>query len=110
MFGQGNMNLGNLKKMAEEMQTKMARVQEELKERVVEGTAGGGVVTAYVNGAQEIVGIKIKPEVVKPEDSEMLADLIMAAVNQGLEKSRKLSQEEMNKVTGGLAGLPGLPF
>ena len=110
MFGQGNMNLGNLKKIAEEMQSKMAQVQEELKERVVEGTAGGGVVTAYVNGAQEIVGIKIKPEVVKPEDSEMLADLIMAAVNQGLEKSRKLSQEEMNKVTGGLAGLPGLPF
>ena len=110
MFGQGNMNLGNLKKMAEEMQSKMARVQEELKEKVVDGTAGGGVVTAYVNGAQEIVGIKIKPEVVKPEDSEMLADLIMAAVNQGLEKSRKLSLEEMNKVTGGLGGLPGLPF
>lgn len=110
MFGQGNMNLGNLKKMAEEMQNKMARVQEELKEKVVDGTAGGGVVTAYVNGAQEVVGIKIKPEVVKPEDSEMLADLIMAAVNQGLEKSRKLSQEEMGKVTGGLGGLPGLPF
>lgn len=110
MFGQGNMNLGNLKKMAEEMQTKMAQVQEELKEKVIEGAAGGGVVIAYVNGVQEIVGIKIKPEVVKPEDSEMLADLIMAAVNQGLEKSRKLSQEEMNKVTGGLAGMPGLPF
>lgn len=120
MFGKGGMDLGNIKKMAEEMQTKMARVQDELKERVVEGTAGGGMVTAYVNGAQEVVSIKINPDVVKssiggsasggPEDTEMLGDLVMAAVNQGLEKSRKLAQEEMNKVTGGLAGIPGLPF
>lgn len=107
MFGKGGMNLGNLKKMAEDMQTKMAKMQEELKERVVEGTAGGGAVTAYVNGAQEIMGIKINPEVVKPEDAEMLSDLIMAAVNQGLQKSKEMSQGEMSKITGGLGGLPG---
>jgi len=110
MFGKGGMNLGNLKKMAEDMQTKMAKVQEELKERVVEGSAGGGAVTAFVNGAQEIMGIKINPDVVKPEDAEMLADMVMAAVNQGLQKSRELSQSEMGKVTGGLGGMPGLPF
>ncbi|MDI6733615.1 MAG: YbaB/EbfC family nucleoid-associated protein [Planctomycetota bacterium] len=109
MFGK-DMNLGNFKKMAEEMQSKMAQVQDELKERVVEGSAGGGAVIAYVNGAQEVVGIKLNPDVLKPEDSDLLADLITAAVNQGLEKSRKLSSEEMNKVTGGLAGLTGLPF
>jgi len=104
------MDIGNLKKMAEQMQSKMAQVQEELKERVVEGVAGGGMVTAYVNGAQEIMGIKINPEVVKPEDAEMLADLVLAAVNQGLEKSRKMAADEMSKVTGGLGGLPGFPM
>jgi DNA-binding YbaB/EbfC family protein len=112
MFGKG-MNLGNLKKMAEEMQNKMAQVQSELKERIVEGSAGGGVVIAYVNGAQEIVGIKISPDVSLlsgTEDTEMLADLVMAAVNQGLEKSRQLAQQEMAKITGGLGGLPELPF
>jgi len=117
MFGKGGMNLGNLKKMAEDMQTKMAKVQEELKERVVEGSAGGGAVTAFVNGAQEVMGIKINPDIVKsaiggsasggPEDAEMLADMVMAAVNQGLQKSRELSQSEMSKITGGLGGLPG---
>jgi hypothetical protein len=110
MFGKGGMNLGNLKKMAEDMQSKMAKMQDDLKERVVEGSAGGGAVTAFVNGAQEVMGIKINPDVVKPEDAEMLSDMITAAVNQGLQKSKEMSQNEMSKITGGLGGMPGLPF
>jgi DNA-binding YbaB/EbfC family protein len=100
-------NMGDLMKQAQKMQRDMARIQEELKERVVEGSAGGEMVKVLVNGANEVVSVKISPEVVDAEDLEMLEDLVLAAVNQGMKKSKELAQAEMQKVTGGL-GLPGM--
>lgn len=100
-------NIGDLMKQAQKVQKDLSRVQEELKERVVEGTAGGEMVKVLVNGANEIVSVKLAKEVVDPDDTEMLEDLILAAVNQGMKKSKDLAQAEMQKVTGGL-NLPGL--
>jgi nucleoid-associated protein EbfC len=100
-------DMGGLMKQAQKMQRDMERVKNELAERVVEGTSGGGKVTAQVNGAQQLVSLKIAKEVVDPEDTGMLEDLVIAAVNQGLEKSARMTAEEMGKVTGGL-GIPGL--
>jgi len=94
-------------KQAQKMQEKMLRMQEELAAKTVEATAGGGMITAVVNGKYEIVSLKIEREVVDPEDIEMLQDLIVAAVNEGVRKSQEMAQEEMAKVTGGL-NIPGL--
>jgi len=102
---QGQMK--NLMKQAQQMQAKLARVQEELKGREVEATAGGGMVTAVVNGAQEVLSIKIERDIVNPDDVEMLQDLVRAAVNEALKKSREMVSAEMGKITGGL-GIPGL--
>jgi len=107
-------NLGNLghflrdaQKQYQEMQRKMARLQEDLAQRVVEGTAGGGMVTAYVNGKRELVKIKIAKEVVNPDDVEMLEDLVTAAVTAGTKKAQEMYEEEIAKLTGGLR-VPGL--
>ncbi|MHC4831868.1 MAG: YbaB/EbfC family nucleoid-associated protein [Planctomycetota bacterium] len=100
-------DMGGIFKQAQDMQKKMKGIQRELKERVVEASAGGGLVTAQANGAQELVTIKISKEVVDPEDIEMLEDLVVAAVNQSLKKASELREREMGKVTGGL-NLPGL--
>jgi len=100
-------NLGDLMKQAQRMQKDMSRVQEELKERVVEGTAGGEMVKVLVNGANEVVKIELAEDVVDPDDTEMLEDLIVAAVNQAYKKSKELAESEMRKITGGL-NLPGL--
>lgn len=97
----------NLMKQAKQMQSKMAAVQEALAEMTVEASAGGGQVTVVVTGRQEVLEIRINQEVVDPEDVEMLQDLITAAVNEGLRKASELAAEEMNKATGGLAGLGG---
>ena len=97
-------NMMNLMKQAKQMQSKMAEVQEALGEMTVEATAGGGQVTAVVTGRQEVVEVRINPEVVDPEDVEMLQDLVTAVINEGLRKAGELAQEEMNKATGGLAG------
>lgn len=94
--------------MAQKMQTDMAKMQEELKEKTVEVTAGGGVITVVANGNQEIVEIKIEPEAVDPEDVEMLEDLVLAAVNEALRKAQEMAASEMQKVTGGL-NIPGMP-
>ena len=99
--------LKNLMKQAQQMQAKLARVQEELKTREVEATAGGGMVTARVNGAQEVLSIRIEREIVNPEETDMLQDLVKAAVNEALRKSRDMMTEEMAKITGGM-GIPGL--
>ena len=99
--------MGNIMKQAQKMQQRLAEVQEELKQRVVEGSAGGGMVVVAVTGSQEVVSVKIDPEAVNPEEAELLEDMVLAAVSQALEKSRQLAQEEMAKVTGGL-NLPGL--
>ncbi|MFW6158154.1 MAG: YbaB/EbfC family nucleoid-associated protein [Planctomycetota bacterium] len=106
-MARGANQFGNLMKQAQEMQKKMAQVQDDLANRVVEGSAGGGMVTAQVNGKMKLVALKIDPEVVDPDDVEMLEDLIIAAVSQASKKAEELAQEEMSKVTGGLA-MPGM--
>ena len=105
-FG-GMGNIGDLMKSAQKMQKDMARIQEELKTRIVEGDAGGGMVRVQVNGGQEVVGVKIDPSVVDPDDVEMLEDLVIAAVREGMRKAHELSRKEMGKLTGGL-NLPGM--
>jgi len=101
------MNLGGLLKKAQKMQDDMARVQEELAQRVVEGVAGGGMVKMQANGAREILSVRIDPEVVNPDDIEMLEDLVMAAAKEALRKADEMIKEEMQKMTGGM-NIPGL--
>jgi len=98
---------GNMMKQVQKMQAKMMEVQESLAEERVEGSAGGGMVKAVVNGKQELVEIQIDKEVVDPEDIEMLQDLIVAAVNQANKAAGDLAQEKMSEVTGGL-NIPGM--
>ncbi len=100
-------NMGDMLRQAQKMQKQMAKVQEELKERIVEESAGGGMVTALMNGHQDLVSIKINPEVVDPEDTEMLEDLILSAIRQANKKSKDMAQDAMGKLTGGL-NLPGM--
>ena len=100
-------NIGQLMKQAQKMQEQMARVQEELANKTVEAAAGGGMVIVTANGRQEILAVKISPEVINPQESAMLEDLVTAAVNEALRSSRELLQEEMTKITGGLR-IPGL--
>ena len=102
----GGMNMGNMAKQIEEMQKKIGRIQEDLKERIVEATAGGGMVTVKVSGGEEVVDIKIDPSVIDPEEKGMLEDLVIAAVNEGVKKARKLREAEMQKATG--MALPGM--
>lgn len=105
-FGGGNLN--NLMKQAQKMQKDMAKLQEELQDKTVEATVGGGAVTVVVSGKKELKEIALKPEVVDPDDIEMLQDLILAAVNEALRKADEMTNEEMGKITGGLGGMPGL--
>jgi DNA-binding YbaB/EbfC family protein len=101
------MNIAQIMKQAQKMQEQMARVQEELANKTVEAAAGGGMVTVTANGKQEILAVKISPEVINPQDSAMLEDLVTAAVNEALRSSRELLQQEMTKITGGLR-IPGI--
>jgi len=103
--------LGNMMKQIQQMQAKMEEIQAKLAETEVEGTAGGGMVKAIVNGKQELLEIKIDPEVVDPEDIDMLQDLIVAAVNQARQKAQEIQSEQMSALTGGM-NIPGmnLPF
>jgi len=98
----GMPNMGNLLKKAQQLQEKMAKLQEELGEKTVETSAGGGMVTVLANGKQEIISIKIDPEVVDTDDIEMLEDLVLAAVNDALYQAREMVSEEMTKLTGGV--------
>ncbi|MBW6511977.1 MAG: YbaB/EbfC family nucleoid-associated protein [Desulfuromonadaceae bacterium] len=98
---------GNMMKQAQLMQQKMARMQEELVNKEVTASSGGGVVTAVVNGKQQLLSLKIERDVVDPEDVEMLQDLVMTAINEALKQSQELAQSEMGKITGGL-NIPGL--
>jgi len=95
-------------KQLQQMQARMAKIQEELADKTVTGTAGGGVVTVVANGHQKVVSITVKPEVVDPGDPEMLQDLVLAAVNDALDKARDLAARELGAVTGGLGLPPGL--
>ncbi len=101
------MNINKMMKQVQKMQAEMMKLQEELGERTVESTAGGGAVKVVANGKQELVAIEIKPEVVDPEDVEMLQDLILTAVNSALNQSREMVAGEMRRFTGGL-NIPGL--
>jgi len=100
-------NFGNIMKQAKKMQEKIASIQAELESKTVEATAGGGMVTVIVNGKFEILSLKIDKEVVNPEDVDMLQDLIMAAVNEGIRKAQEMATAEMSKITGGF-NIPGL--
>ncbi len=99
--------MNDLVRQAQMMQKKMAKMQEELNQKVVEAAAGGGMVTVKANGAQEIIEIKIEKDVVDPEDVEMLQDLIIAAVNDALKRAKDMVQAEMSQLTGGLK-IPGM--
>jgi DNA-binding YbaB/EbfC family protein len=103
----GMPDIGNLMKKAQQLQEKMAKMQEELSDRTVEASAGGGMVTVVANGKQEIVSIKIDPEVVDSDDVEMLEDLVLASVNEALDQAKEMAGAEMNKLTGGVK-IPGM--
>ena len=99
--------MGNMMKQAQKLQSKMLKMQEELAGRTVEASAGGGMVKVVANGRQQIVSIAIDPEVLDPEDVDMLQDLVLAAVNDALAKSQEMVSSEMGKLTGGM-NIPGL--
>jgi nucleoid-associated protein EbfC len=100
-------NFGNIMKQAKKLQERMAQLQDELALKTVEASAGGGMVSVLVNGRHELVSLKIEKEVVNPEDLDMLQDLIIAAVNEGVRKAQEMATAEMAKITGGLS-IPGL--
>lgn len=102
-------NFGNIMKQAKKMQEQMGKIQEELEAKTVEAQAGGGMVRVVVNGKFNVVSIKIEKEAVNPEDVEMIEDLVVAAVNEGVRKAQEMASQEMAKITGGL-GIPGLSF
>jgi DNA-binding YbaB/EbfC family protein len=99
--------MGNLVKQAQQMQQRMLKLQEELAQRTVEASVGGGMVTVTVNGKSEVLRVKVEPQVVDPDDVEMLEDLIVAGVNEALRKAQEMMSQEMAKLTGGMK-IPGL--
>ena len=101
------LGFGNIVKQAQELQERLAKVQEEAAVRTVETSAGGGMVKATVNGRLEVVRLHIEPSVLQSGDTQMLEDLIIAAVNQGIRAAQQQMAEEMSKLTGGLK-IPGL--
>ena len=101
------MGMGNLQRMAQQMQQELVRIQAELETMTIDGSAGGGVVKAVVTGKQELVSVTIDPSAVDPGDVDMLQDLIVAAVNDALRASRSVAEEKMSAVTGGLK-IPGM--
>ena len=102
-----NMNMNKMMKQVQEMQKKLMQTQEELKNKTVEATAGGGVVKVTANGHNQILNVTIDPSAVDPADVEMLQDLVTAAVNEALRKAQELMTKEMGKITGGM-NIPGL--
>jgi DNA-binding YbaB/EbfC family protein len=102
------MNIAQMARMAQQMQAQMAKVQAELRETTLEATAGGGAVRVVITGAQELRLIEIDPAAIDPAEVEMLQDLVLAAVNDAIARSKELERERMASVAGGL-GLPGLP-
>ena len=107
MFNGGMGNMQGMMKKVQKLQADMAKMQEELKLRTIETTVGGGAVTVVVSGKKEVVSVKIDPSAVDPEDVEMLQDLILTAVNDGLKQIDAMTEQEMSKVTGGMK-IPGL--
>ena len=107
----GANNMQAMLKQAQKMQEDMANLQAELEEREYDISAGGGAVNLKINGKKQITELNIAPEIVDPDDVETLADIISAAVNEGISKVEKVSETEMGKITGGMGmGMPGMPF
>ena len=106
-------SMNDMLKQAHKMQEDMANLQAELEEREYDISAGGGAVNLKINGKKQITELNIAPEIVDPDDVETLADIIIAAVNEGISKVEKVSETEMGKITGGMGmgmGMPGMPF
>ena len=104
-------SMNDMLKQAQKMQEDMANLQAELEEREYDISAGGGAVSLKINGKKQITEMSIAPEIVDPDDVETLADIIIAAVNEGISKVEKVSETEMGKITGGMGmGMPGMPF
>ncbi len=101
-------DFGKLMKQAQKVQAKIGEMQEKLAEKKVEASAGGGMVEVEMNGKYKVLSIRIDPEVIDPEDSEMLEDLILAAVNEAHNEVNRMIKEEMSSITGGLPPMPGL--
>ena len=102
------MKMGNIAKMAQQMQAQMAQVQAELRETTLETTTGGGAVRIVITGAQEVRSVEIDPAAIEPGEAEMLQDLILAAMNDAIARSKELADEKMAGVAGSM-GLPGMP-
>ncbi len=103
----GGLNMQGLMKQAQKMQEKIQKAQDEMKDKTVECTVGGGIIKVVFNGSQEMLSIEIDKEAVDPEDVETLQDLVLSAVNAGLNKSKEMVQEEMGAITGGM-NIPGM--
>ena len=105
------MNIGQIAKMAQQMQAQMAQAQQELAETTLEATAGGGAVRIVITGAQDVRSVEIDPSAVDPDEVEMLQDLVMTAVNEAISRSKEMERERMGKIAGGMGipGMPGLP-
>ncbi len=105
------MNIGQIAKMAQQMQTQMAQAQQELAETTLEATAGGGAVRVVITGAQEVRSIEIDPSAVDASEVEMLQDLVVTAINEAINRSKELERERMGSIAGGMGmpGMPGLP-
>lgn len=108
--GGGQPNMQDLLQQAQKMQQDLARAQEELAETSVEGLVGGGLVKATVNGSGELLALAIDPKAVDPEDTETLADLVVAAVHAANQNAQQLQQEKLGPLAQGLGGMPGMPF
>ncbi|MDQ3689718.1 MAG: YbaB/EbfC family nucleoid-associated protein [Chloroflexota bacterium] len=103
------MNIGQIAKMAQQMQAQMAQAQQELAETTLEATAGGGAVRVVITGAQEVRSVEIDPSAVDAAEVEMLQDLVVTAINEAISRSKELERERMGSIAGGMPGLPGLP-
>ena len=104
----GGFDMNSLMKQAQEMQNQMLQAQEKLKEETVEASAGGGMVKVTMGGDLTLREISIDPEAIDPEEAEMLAEMVQAAVNEGLRAAQELASSKMGGITGGLGGLPGM--
>jgi len=103
----GGMNMNNLMKQAQKMQKQMAQLQEDLEQKTLETTSGGGAIKVVITGKKELKELKIDPDVIDPDDIEMLEDLVISAVNEAIRQMEEMHNKEMGKITG---GMPGLPF
>lgn len=106
-FNPGNANLNQMMKQAKKMQQQLEQAKAEAEEKVISASAGGGAITLEMNGRQEVLSLTLKPEVVDPEDLDMLQDLIIAAINNAIKTSQEMVSSEITKITGGFS-LPGL--